>query len=169
MSQPIVLVTFYSRWGWTEKLALAAAVGAVQARALIRLRRVPDVGVTASSDANPAIMRMQKEYVAPIEADILNAHALILAAPAGLTTSSPEWTTYLELLGNLAAAGKLKGKIGAVVDTANETTVSSFKEAIGRFGLMTPPPIVDIPDEIGRATALGRSVGAQAKTTLRLE
>ena len=42
MSQPIVLVIFYSRCGSTEKLALAAAVGAVQSRAAIRLRRVAD-------------------------------------------------------------------------------------------------------------------------------
>jgi len=37
-----VVVVFYSRTGSTERLALAAAVGAVQGRALIRLRRLPD-------------------------------------------------------------------------------------------------------------------------------
>jgi hypothetical protein len=39
MAQDInVLVTFWSRTGVTEKLALAAALGAVQAKANIRLR-----------------------------------------------------------------------------------------------------------------------------------
>ena len=37
-----IVVTFYSLHGLTEKLALAAAVGAVQGRANIRLRRLPD-------------------------------------------------------------------------------------------------------------------------------
>ena len=42
MAQPIVLVTFSCESGDTEKQALNAAVGAVQARAMIRLRRIPD-------------------------------------------------------------------------------------------------------------------------------
>ena len=45
MSPVNVLVIFYSRSGATETLALAAAVGAVQARGSIRLRRLSDPGV----------------------------------------------------------------------------------------------------------------------------
>ena len=163
MPQPIVLVTFYSRGGRTEKLALAAAVGAVQARALIRLRRLPDVNL---SETNPTIQRMQKEYVAPAEADVLGAHALILAAPAGFTTSAAEWSPYLELLARLGAAGKLQGKLGAVVDTGNETTLSSFIEALDRMGLRAIPRIAAATDEIEGATALGRSLGSHAKSMI---
>ena len=39
-----LLVIFSSLCGNTERLALAAAVGAVQARANIRMRRLPDSG-----------------------------------------------------------------------------------------------------------------------------
>ena len=38
-----VLVVFYSRYGITEQLALAASVGAIQMRGSIRLRRLPDL------------------------------------------------------------------------------------------------------------------------------
>ena len=42
------LVVFYSRHGETERLALAAGVGAVQARANIRLRRLKDLADAAT-------------------------------------------------------------------------------------------------------------------------
>jgi hypothetical protein len=149
MVQPIVLVTFYCQSGLTERDALAAAVGAVQGRALIRLRRVPDV---THGDSGPTLLRMQKEYVPPKEPDVLGAHALIFAAPSGLTVSAPEWTSYFELLTMLADAGKLKGKVAAAVDG----THPSFTEALIRLGLIMVPPDTD-------STALGRTVAAQAR------
>ena len=82
MSSPArVLVVFYSRCGETEKLALAAAVRAVQARANIRLRRLPDV--TESGDCKEETARMKKEYVAPAEADIEWAESISFRSAAG--------------------------------------------------------------------------------------
>ena len=72
MSPTEVLITFYCRTGDTELLALAAAVGAVQARANIRLRRLPD-SIPVTPDSNNALTRMCKEYVPPTEADVLRA------------------------------------------------------------------------------------------------
>ena len=48
-----VLIVFYSRRGKSEALALAAGVGAIQARANVRLRRLPDLAdpETIQSDA----------------------------------------------------------------------------------------------------------------------
>jgi hypothetical protein len=59
----------------TEKLALAAAVGAVQARANIRMRRLPD----NSAEINETLARMRREYVAPMPADAIWADAVIIA------------------------------------------------------------------------------------------
>jgi len=43
MADPVnVLVVFYSRYGETERLALAAGLGAIQEEANIRLRRLAD-------------------------------------------------------------------------------------------------------------------------------
>src|SRR6516225_10910269 len=69
-----VLVIFESCSGATEKLALAAAVGAVQARANIRMRRLPD----NSTESNETLSRMRREYVAPTSADTLWADAVII-------------------------------------------------------------------------------------------
>ena len=115
MTQPIVLITFYSRCGSTEKLALSAAVGAVQARGSIRLRRVPDV--SSFNDCAEALARMRKEYVAPLEADILGANALVVAMPSGFSPTSPEWVQYYALIERLRFEGKLQGKLEVVIDS----------------------------------------------------
>ena len=70
-----VLVIFSSCDGTTEKLALAAAVGAVQARASIRLRRLPD----QSPGDGEELTRMRREYVPPTKSDTSWADAVIIA------------------------------------------------------------------------------------------
>ena len=92
-SQPIVLVIFQCQTGETEALALKAAVGAVQSRALIRLRRLPDFGLVVDTEA---LLRMRKEYVPPTEKDILGADAIILVAAPG--ASDTPWGPWLELI-----------------------------------------------------------------------
>jgi hypothetical protein len=69
-----VLVIFESCSGATEKLALAAAVGAVQARANIRMRRMPD----NSPEFSETLSRMRREYVSPTPADTAWADAVII-------------------------------------------------------------------------------------------
>ena len=118
MSQPIVLVIFYSRSGATEKLALAAAVGAVQQRALIRLRRLPDRNpqqvIEQFPESKDALVRMHKEYVAPAESDLLGADAIIFAMPSDLKTSE-DWKPHLDMLAKLRSEGKLEGKLVAAL------------------------------------------------------
>ncbi len=90
-----VLVIFASRSGRTETLALAAAVGAVQARANIRLRRLP--GSLASASHNEILARMQREYVPPASADAIWADAVIIAVDgklAGVSMDSEGATAY---------------------------------------------------------------------------
>jgi len=69
-----VLVIFDSCTGRTERLALAAGVGAVQARASIRLRRLPD----NATESNETLVRMRREYVPPTAADTKWADAVII-------------------------------------------------------------------------------------------
>src|SRR6185437_9241791 len=105
------MVVFYSRRGDTEKLALAAGVGAIQARANIRLRRLPDLAAPETIAADAAwteyINRMKKDYIAPREIDAQWAEVVILAAPSDATA---EMHQYLESAGALLA-----GKTAAVL------------------------------------------------------
>jgi hypothetical protein len=96
-TQPInVLVIFDSRCGKTEKLALAAAVGAVQARANIRLRRLTD-SAEDSAECKETLARMRKEYVPPTSADAAWADAVVIGMNgkiAGLTLDAADATAY---------------------------------------------------------------------------
>ena len=144
--QPIVLVTFSCQSGDTEKLALGAAVGAVQARALIRLRRLPDSDTTQASDT---LIRMRKEYVVPAEKDILGADALILASSSDVNASSGPWQGFLTLLGRLRSEGRLNGKVGAAI--------GGVSPVIEEMGFIT------IGETFADPIALGRSVAAKAR------
>ena len=118
MTPVIVLVTFYSRCGTTETLASAAAVGAVQVRANIRLRRVPDTSaektLTEFPNCRESLVRMHKEYVAPTEADVLGADAIVLVPPAGFDSSSPDGANYSECSPSWGQKESCVGKVAAV-------------------------------------------------------
>jgi hypothetical protein len=90
-----VLVVFYSRTGRTEKLALAAALGAVQARANIRLRWLREAADDQMIQDVPGWRenreRMEKEYIAPRAVDAEWADAIII----GTNGAPPELKDYL--------------------------------------------------------------------------
>jgi multimeric flavodoxin WrbA len=164
MSQTEVLITFHSRCGKTEKLALAAAVGAVQARANIRFRRLPDVGAIdesdLSSDCKKALQRMRKEYVAPSEADVLRADAIIFAAPALFRSVSAEWTEHLDLIQDLRSVGKLDGKVAAAIQS--DAGLDSLASVILRLGFIMVPTGTQV-DSAERALAHGRRLAEITK------
>jgi len=108
MAQPVVLIIFSCQSGDTEKVALAAAVGAIQGRALIRLRRLPDPEGSSLTDT---LTRMRKEYVPPTEKDIAGADVVILASSENSNASSVPWSSFLPLVRGLHQDGKLTGKI----------------------------------------------------------
>jgi NAD(P)H dehydrogenase (quinone) len=160
-----VVVVFYSRTGSTERLALAAAVGAVQGRANIRLRRLPDSAGEATIEAVPAWKenraRMNREFVAPRETDALWADAIVMGTPAGGDTLSTEFKRYFETLEVLREQGKLEGKIGAVFTQGS--TSDPLYEAIGGLGLTTVPAITN-PDTRDAARLQGRAVADAARS-----
>jgi hypothetical protein len=112
MPQPIVLIIFSCQTGDTEKNALSAAVGAIQGRALIRLRRLPDPD---GSEATETLKRMRKEYVAPAEADIYGADVVLLASSTDANCSIAPWKGLTSLLRQLRSDGKLENKTLAAI------------------------------------------------------
>jgi hypothetical protein len=185
-----VVVAFYSRCGSTETRALTAAVGAVNARALIRMRRVPDVsaakplgsvggGAVAGVPANVAadvpacaetLARMHKEYVPPTEADILGTDALVLAVPDGSGVSSPEWAPLVAMLAKLYAEGKLRGKVAAVVQGGSAAANASFASLLHEHGFAMVPPrdvgtLAASADALAHVRAHGRLVATISRAT----
>jgi len=162
-----VVVAFYSRCGHTETLALAAAVGAVQGRSLIRLRRLLDTNGDApmTAECEEAFVRMRKEYVPPTEKDVIGNAALILVPSPGATPESSEWAEFCAMLARLGSAGQLAGKVAAVVDTGGPETVRSFGSLLERVGLRRAQPDASVsPGDLARqATLTGRRVATEAQ------
>jgi len=94
------LVVFYSRHGETERLALAAGVGAVQARANIRLRRLKDLADAAIIANDPLwtenLERMLPDYIAPREIDADWADVILTASCPASPTEMDEYLKSLK-------------------------------------------------------------------------
>jgi hypothetical protein len=103
-----VVVVFYSRYGTTERLALAAGVGAIQAHANIRMRRLKDLAdaETIARDFRWAenLERMNRDYIPPREIDMDWAEVILVAS---CPNSLRETEQYVEAL--LATPGRNEG------------------------------------------------------------
>jgi multimeric flavodoxin WrbA len=163
MPAPVVVVTFYSRSGETERLATAAAVGAVQARAGIRMRRLMepdgDAAIAQHPDSAAEIRRMRTEYVPPREADLLAADAIVLALPDDVESSSPVCAGFLELLRAAAADGRLAGRAAAVIGARRAS--GAIRDTLAHCGYMVLPVAREGGAlDVDRAVALGRQLVA---------
>ena len=141
-------MVFYSRTGVTEMQALAVGVGAIQARANIRLRRLRDAADEKTISAHAKWVenrdRMNKDYISPAETDAAWADAIIIAAPHGFGASSPEIAGFLSLLRSLASGGNLSKKTGgAFVSTSltgdDDPGVASILSSFESVGMTTLP------------------------------
>lgn len=160
-----VVVVFYSRCGSTERLALAAAVGAVQGRANIRLRNLPDTAGAAVVESVPEWKenraRMDREYVAPRESDALWADVILVGMPAGETALCVEFQKYFDSLEALRAQEKLEGKSGA--SFTQGISAAPLYAAINRAGLISVPEMQG-PDALEAARLQGRRVAEAARS-----
>ena len=123
MAQPSVVVVFNSRCGATETLAHAAAVGTVNARTLPRLRRLPDDEGAVEPACAETLRRLQKEYVAPTEADVVGSQGLIIV-PGAANKAMVFSRRFLPK----AAQAKMSEKLYEDVDPEDRTRERGDKE-----------------------------------------
>lgn len=162
MADVNVLVAFYSRYGKTEQLALAAGVGAIQAKASIRLRRIADVVdpqvIQADPDWTRNLSRMNTDYVVPRPADPVWADVIVLGTPAD---SVIELERYVESLGS---TDSLAGKIAApLTSDHSHATLDRIYALAARAGLIVVPAPTDEGDALATARAHGRRVAEMAR------
>src|SRR5947209_11926599 len=124
-----VLVTFYSRTGSTERLAVWIDEGAMQAGTKIRLRRARDLMPAEVISRSPEWAdnreRMDKEYAAPRLADAQWADAVIIGTPDREVFISTELKAYLDVLAVSDPEHRFERKIGSVFS-------SSYNQVAGR-------------------------------------
>jgi NAD(P)H dehydrogenase (quinone) len=167
MSDVNVLVVFYSRFGTAERLALAAGVGAIQARANIRLRRVADHADAATIDADASwrenLDRMNRDYVVPRPADPQWADVIVLATPPD---SQAEIESYCSTLRSI---GPMAGKIAApLASGADESALTPIYAAAACAGLVVVPATMESRDPITAARVYGQRITQIARALKQL-
>jgi hypothetical protein len=155
-----VLVVFFSRYGETESLALATGVGAIQARANIRLRRVesltPANVIEADAKWAENLTRMKMDYVVPRDPDPEWADVIVFASPA---SSPSEIRGYL---GALRKRGGFGGKIALpFLCGANHSALGSLYENASLAGFTVVPG--GYPGSVDVARELGNRVAEMAR------
>ena len=149
MSNPKILIAFYSRSRVTEALALMIAAGAESAGAEVRLRRAREFVSPRTMAQAPgwseAAVAMNERYEAPTEADAEWADGIILGSPTRFGAAAAELKAYIDSLGGLWFQGKLNGKVGAAFTSTstmhggNETTILSLYAPMAHLGLIIVP------------------------------
>ena len=167
MSDVNVLVVFYSRYGNAERVALAAGVGAIQARASIRLRRVADLADVQTIDATPAwrenLDRMNRDYVVPRPADPQWADVIVLATPPD---SCEEIESYCASLRSIAP---MSGKIAAPLTPGDdESALGRIYAAAACAGMVVVPVRTDSGDPLAAARQYGQRVTEMARSLKKL-
>jgi len=157
-----VLVVFYSRYGETEKLALAAGLGAIQAKANIRLRRVADRADAATIAASPAwkanVDRMHRDYVEPRPADAAWADVIVLATPSD---TSAEMEAYVA---SLPSDGSMRGTLAApIARVQGEGAAPALTAAAEAAGLTIVPAPAASDDRLADCRAHGRGAVETAR------
>ena len=160
------LVVFYSRYGTAEKLALAAGLGAIQADANIRLRRLADhaemTTIAADREWKTNLDRMNRDYVVPRPADPVWADVIILATPAD---SSKELEAYVA---SLSSVGPMAGKIAAPLSEGNrDATLKPVYSASACCGLIVAPCAQASDDHVTTARMYGQRVVEMARALKR--
>jgi hypothetical protein len=169
MADPVkVLVVFYSRYGETEQLALAAGLGAIQEEALIRLRRVADraAAATIAGDArwSASLARMQRDYVTPRPADPVWADLIILATSS---QSDGELETYVA---SLPECGPMRGKLAAPLAAGNDTAaLRAVYASAACAGLLVAPSAIEGGDSVTGARLHGRALVRTVRALKRAE
>jgi hypothetical protein len=138
-----------------EQLALAAAVGAVQGRANIRLRRLPGPG-------GDRTITNGSEYVMPRPADAEWADAMMVGIPEGVDLSGE----MIDSVAALAASCKV-GAVFAQVKQVKQVTQGSAMERLYDLLQRQMPhvlPEMPGPDALTAARLQGRRVADTARS-----
>jgi len=148
-----VLVIFDPAAPQLERVALAAAVGAIQARGEIRLRRLAEIAARPDpeksdperydDDGSHALQRIRRDYVLPRAADLEWADALVLVSEAG--------SNWSDVTGQLVNAGVKTGVILSDSDPAARLRLALTRSNVAVLAI---PGHVESPTR--RALVAGR-------------
>ena len=144
-----LLIPFYSRSGSIEALALAAAEGAREAGAEVRLRRAREVVGEDTMRLGKGWLeearRQNALYAAPTKDDAEWADAILFGTPCYFGAMATELKNFLDQLGPQWKRGALAGKVGGAFAAASwphggtEVVTLSLYAPMAHLGMVIVP------------------------------
>ena len=144
MSQPLILILYYSRGGRTAALARQAARGVESAGGVARLRTVPPVASTTTT-AIPPVPEDGAPYVEI--ADLVAADGLLLGSPTRFGNMAAPLKHFLDSTSELWLKGSLVDKPAGVFTSTSsphggqESTLLSMQLPLLHHGMV----VVGVP------------------------
>ena len=177
-----LLIAFYSRTGSTEALARAAAEGAGERAATVRLRRARetvDEAVMARSDGWLGnSRRMNGLYPAPTKEDAEWADAILFGTPCYFGAMAGELKVFLDQLGPQWKRGALANKVGGAFASVSwphggsEVVLMSLYVPMAHLGMVIVPTgytdeaMLEAGSPYGASAVVGAGDGAPREEDL---
>lgn len=174
-----VAVIYYSATGNVYQLARAAAEGATESGAEVRLRKVRELAPPEAIDGNPAWSLTARETADVLEAsldDLAWAEVVLFGTPTRYGAIAAQLKQFIDTTGPLWQQGKLAGKVyGGFTSAAtghggHETTLLSLATVFHHWGgILVPPGYTDpIQFQLGNPYGTSHHGGAGAPGEVEL-
>ncbi len=154
-----ILVLYYSSYGHTAKMAVAAAEGAASAGATADVRRVPETAPKEVAEASHFQIDTSHREAQPD--DLVAYDGIIIASPTRYGNMSSQMAAFWDRTGSLWAKGALTGKVGGAMSSTasqhggNEATLFSIHKTLLHMGMI----IVGLPYSFQGQLATDQIVG----------
>lgn len=145
-----IAVIYYSATGTNHQLAQAAAAGAKEAGAAVRIRRAKELAPKEAMATNPAWIAHHEatcDTVPEATLDDLDwADGIIFSVPTRFGGIAAQMKQFLDTAGPLWGQGKLAGKVVTAMSSASnphggqETTILSLYATMYHWGAIVVPP-----------------------------
>jgi NAD(P)H dehydrogenase (quinone) len=145
---PNIAIVYYSSTGYTHKLATAAAEGARDAGAEVRLLKAQELAPDAAIDGNPAWrahVDATKDVPVATPADLEWADGFLVGTPTRFGLPAAQLKQFIDTCGGAWFTGKLQDKAAAVfggagnVHGGQEATLLALQNVFYHWGSIIVP------------------------------
>jgi len=159
-------IIYYSSTGTVWSLARAAAAGADEAGAQVRLRKARELAPPISIDANPAWRRHVDDTADVVEAgldDLEWANVVLFGTPTRFGNPASQLRAFIDTTGRLWQQGKLADKVYSAFTASStshggqESTLLALAHTFYHWGGIIVPPGYTDPIQLKSGNPYGAS------------
>jgi NAD(P)H dehydrogenase (quinone) len=156
-----VLVLYYSSYGHIEKMAYAAAEGAVDGGAEAIVKRVPEL--MPKEMARSSNFKLDQRAEIATVAELEHYDAIIFGTATRFGSMAAQMKHFIDQAGGLWMQGKLIGKVGSVFTSSatqhggQESTILTFHPVLLHLGMIIVGLPYSFQGQMGVAEVMGNS------------